>query len=47
VHPLNQENEKGEIPHRQTERRYDWLGKFGLFLIVAGTIAQIAGALLA
>ena len=30
-----------------TERRYDLLGKLGLFLIVAGTAAQIAGALLA
>jgi hypothetical protein len=30
-----------------TERRYDLLGKLGLFLVVAGTAAQIAGALLA
>jgi hypothetical protein len=29
-----------------TEWRYDWLGKLGLFLIVAGTAAQILGALL-
>jgi hypothetical protein len=28
------------------ERRYDWLGKLGLVLIVLGTLAQIAGALL-
>jgi len=29
-----------------TERRYDLLGKLGLLLIVTGTVAQIAGALL-
>jgi hypothetical protein len=29
-----------------TERRYDSLGKLGLFLIVTGTAAQILGALL-
>jgi hypothetical protein len=29
------------------ERRYDLLGKLGLFFIVAGTAAQIVGALLA
>jgi hypothetical protein len=29
-----------------TERRYDLLGKLGLVLIVTGTAAQIAGALL-
>jgi hypothetical protein len=40
---VTEDEDKREIA---TEQRYDLLGKIGLFLILTGTAAQIAGALL-